>query len=83
MFTRRRGGKRGAWEGSERRRKTRELAPAKYYPGWLKTLGRGSCISVNVQLILTMRDIIFFFAGKLRHWALQGIFRGGHAFLDT
>ncbi len=55
-----------------------ELAPAKYYPDWLKALGRGSCLTVNIQLILTMPDIIFLFAGKLRN----GAFRGDQDFLD-
>ena len=34
-------------------------------------------ITINAPLILKMRDIIFFFAGKLHNRPFQGIFRGG------
>jgi hypothetical protein len=39
-------------------------------------------ITINAPLILKMRDIIFFFAGKLYNGPFQGIFRGGQDFFD-
>ncbi len=39
-------------------------------------------LTINAPLILKMRDIIFFFAGKLHNGPFQGIFRGGQDFFD-
>jgi len=40
-------------------------------------------ITINAPLILKMRDIIFFFAGKLHNGPFLGIFRGGQDFSST
>jgi hypothetical protein len=48
-----------------------------FFIGWLVLE-----ITINAPLILKMRDIIFFFAGKLHNGPYQGIFRGGQDFFD-
>jgi hypothetical protein len=44
--------------------------------------GGQSNLTINAPLIWKMRDIIFFFAGRLHNGPFQGIFRGGQDFFD-
>jgi hypothetical protein len=39
-------------------------------------------IAINAPLILKVRDIIFFFAGKKYNGAFRGIFQGGRDVFD-
>jgi hypothetical protein len=49
----------------------------------LQNLNKLIFLTINAPLILKMRDIIFFFAGKLHNGPFQGIFRGGQDFFDS
>jgi hypothetical protein len=42
----------------------------------------GCILTINVPLILKVREIIFFFAGKTYNGAFRGIFRGGRDLYD-
>jgi hypothetical protein len=55
---------------------------ARLYHFTILDLIRHSILTINAPLILKMRDIIFFLAGKLHNGPFQGIFRGGQDFFD-
>jgi len=51
----------------------------KHYVSYVSLM---SLMSLNVPLILIVREVIFFYAGKTHNRPFRGVFRGGQDFFD-